>query len=431
MSVPIRILLSLVLGLVVGGMLAAFAPDAVGTATAIAKPIGKVWLNALQMTVIPLVVSLLLTGVASTAEAASAGRLAARAIIGTLVLLLVNAAIAGALTPLILDTFPIPAKAAGALRAALGGAEAVPPSPGLAELFTGIVPSNVFAAASGGALLSLIVFTLVFGFALTRIEARARELVLQLSAAVRDTMLVVVGWVLWLAPLGVFALALVVGALAGAAAFGALIHYMAVICFIGVIVTLVAYLVALASRAGVARFARAALPAQVFAVSTQSSLATLPAMLKALGEMGVPAAASGVTLPLGVAMFRATQPAMNVAVSLYIARWFGIEVGVGAVAAGIVVGTVVSLGSISLPSQLTFFASVAPIASAMGVPLTPLGLLLPLDTIPDVFRTLGNVTSNLALTAVVTRDQDGGTAPEQADVAGQARAPARAETGRN
>ncbi len=406
MSLPVRILLSLVAGLVTGGLLAAFAPGAVGPATAIAQPVGKLWLNALQMTVIPLVVALLVTGVASTAEAASAGRLAARTIAGTLVLLVVNAAIAGVLTPLILDAVPIPAAAAHPLRAAQGGAEAVPAPPGRAELFTGIVPSNVFAAASGGALLSLIVFTLVFGFALTRIAPEARGQVVGLFAAIRDAMLVVVGWVLWLAPAGVFALALIVGALAGAAAFGALIHYMAVISVIGVVVTLVAYVAALAARGGVARFARAALPAQVFAVSTQSSLATLPAMLKALGEMGVPPAASGVTLPLGVAMFRATQPAMNLAVSLYIARWFGIEVGWLAVAAGILAGTVTSLGSISLPSQLTFFASVAPIASAMGVPLTPLGLLLPLDTIPAVFRTLGNVTSNLALTAVVTRDQE-------------------------
>jgi len=159
------------------------------------------------------------------------------------------------------------------------------------------------------------------------------------------------------------------------------------------------------SKNGVARFARAALPAQAFAVSTQSSLATLPAMLKAAGEMGVPRTASGVTLPLGVAMFRATQPAMNLAIAIYISRWFGVEVPMLAVGAGILAGVVTSLGSISLPSQITFFASVAPIASAMGVPLTPLGLLIAVETIPDIFRTLGNVSSNLALTATVTRDQ--------------------------
>jgi len=406
MSQPTRILLALVAGLL-GGIAVAWASvSAAGVGILVAQPVGTAWLNALQMTVIPLVVSLLVTGVASTAEAASAGRLAARTIGLTLVLLALNATVAAVVTPLILDLVPIPQEAAAALRAALTGVPEVQTPPSIAEQFAAIIPTNVFSAASGGALLSLIVFTLVFAFALTRIEAEARARVVGLFAAVRDAMLVVVGWVLWLAPLGVFALAFLVGAKAGSAAFGALIHYMAVISAIGVVVVAVAYLVAaVGSRAGVRGFARAALPAQAFAVSTQSSLATLPAMLKASGDMGVPRTASGVTLPLGVAMFRATQPAMNLAIALYIARWFGVEVPVLAVGAGILAGVVTSLGSISLPSQITFFASVAPIASAMGVPLTPLGLLIAVETIPDIFRTLGNVTSNLALTATVTRDR--------------------------
>ena len=405
MSRPTRILLALLAGLL-GGILIARWGEAARVGILIAQPVGTAWLNALQMTVIPLVVSLLVTGVASTAEAASAGKLAARTIVGTLVLLVLNGTVAALLTPLILNAVPIPVDAARALRGALGGSPEVAAAPPIGELFAAIIPTNVFAAASNGALLSLIVFTLVFAFALARIDADGRALLIRLSAAIRDTMLVVVGWVLLLAPIGVFALAFLVGARAGSAAFGALVHYLLVISAVGVVVTIVAYLVVVAgARVPVARFAKHALPAQIFAVSTQSSLATLPAMLKAVGAMGVPRAASGVTLPLGVAMFRATQPAMNVAIAMYIGRWFGVEVSAGAVAAAVLVGTVTSLGSISLPSQITFFASVVPIASAMGVPLAPLGLLIAVETIPDIFRTLGNVTSNLALTAIVTRDQ--------------------------
>ena len=406
MSQPIRILLALLLGLLSGIGIAYLSKDAAATGILIAEPIGTVWLNGLQMTVIPLVVSLLITGVASTAQAASAGKLAARTIGFSLLLLFVNTAAAAIVTPLILDAVPIPVEAARALRAALSGVPQVATPPSIIDFLLTIVPSNVFSAASGGALMSLIVFTLAFAFALTRIEAAARDLVVALFAAIRDAMLVVVTWVLWLAPLGVFSLAFLVGARAGSAAFGALVHYMAVIVAIGIVVTLVAYLTVLvAGRMPIARFARAALPAQAFAVSTQSSLATLPAMVRAAAGMGVPVPASGVTLPLGVAMYRATQPAMNLAIALYIGRWFGVEVSPAAVVAGAFVGVIVSLGSISLPSQLTFFASVAPIASAMGVPLAPIGLLIAVETIPDIFRTLGNVTSNLALTAVVTRDQ--------------------------
>lgn len=408
MSQPTRILLSLVAGLIGGILIARASAQAAEIGILIAQPVGTAWLNALQMTVIPLVVSLLVTAVASTAEAASAGKLASRTIAFTLVLLTINVVVSALVTPLILDAVPIPGEAARALRAALVGVPAIQPPPAIADLFAAIIPTNVFAAASNGALLSLIVFTLVFTFALTRIEASGRAQVVALFAAIRDAMLVVVGWVLWLAPAGVFALAFLVGARAGSAAFGALVHYIATISVIGVVVTAVAYLIAaIAARVPIVRFARAALPAQAFAVSTQSSLATLPAMLKAVTDMGVPRAASGVTLPLGVAMFRATQPAMNMAIAIYIGRWFGVEVPVAAIAAGVLAGVVTSLGSISLPSQITFFASVAPIASALGVPLAPLGLLIAVETIPDIFRTLGNVTSNLALTAVVTRDQAG------------------------
>ncbi|SFP70072.1 dicarboxylate/amino acid:cation symporter [Sphingomonas rubra] len=406
MSQPIRLLLSLVVGLVGGVLLGRFDAGAADVAVLVAQPVGTAWLNGLQMTVVPLVLSLLVTGVASTAEAASAGRLAARTIGLALVFLTVAATAAAVAMIALLDLLPIPVEAARQLRAAITGDVPVPTPPPLAELLAAIVPTNVVGAAASGALLSLIVFTLVFAFALTRIEAGARDLLVRFFAGIRDTMLVVVGWVLWLAPLGVFALALAVGARAGAAAFGALVHYIALVCVTGLVVVAIAYvLTAVAGRVPIGRFARAALPAQTFAVSTASSLASLPAMLKAAGEMGVSGSAAGVVLPLIVAMFRATQPAMNLAIAIYIGAWFGVATPPAAIAAGIAVGVITSLGSVSLPSQITFFASVAPIASAMGVPLTPLGLLLAVETIPDIFRTLGNVTSDLALTTVVTRGE--------------------------
>ena len=94
---------------------------------------------------------------------------------------------------------------------------------------------------------------------------------------------------------------------------------------------------------------------------------------------------------------------MNVAVSLYIAHWFGIAPDLTSVAAAVVVAILVSLGSASLPSQITFFASIAPVCVALGVPAAPLGLLIAVETIPDIFRTLGNVSMDLAATATVSR----------------------------
>ena len=149
------------------------------------------------------------------------------------------------------------------------------------------------------------------------------------------------------------------------------------------------------------RFERAALPAHAVAISTQSSLASLPAMLKGAEAMGVPVATAGVVLPLAVTMFRGTQPAMNIAIAIYIAHWFGVAVSPGTVASAVTVAILLSLGSVSLPAQITFFASIAPVCVALGVPVAPLGLLIAVETIPDIFRTLGNVTMDLAATVAV------------------------------
>jgi proton glutamate symport protein len=405
-SQPVRILLALIAGLAVGAVLASTAPGAVGATLQFSQPIGTAWLNGLQMTVVPLVVALVITGVAATTEAANAGRLAARAITFFVGAVFVTGTIAALLTPLLLDAFPIPQAAAASLRRALIGATEVTPPPPMAEFFSTIVPSNVIAAASGSSFLSLIIFTLAFAFAVTRLAPEPRGRIIGLFQAVQDAMLVLVDWVLWLAPIGVFALAFTVAAQTGTAAIGALLHYIVAVSAIGLVVLILAYPIALiGGGVSLPRFARAVAPAQAVGVSTQSSLASLPAMLKGAETLGVKTAAAGLVLPLAVAMFRATQPAMNVAISIYIARWFGVEINPGNLAAAVTVAALVSLGSVSLPAQITFFASVAPPAIALGVPIAPLGLLIAVETVPDIFRTIGNISMDMAALSVVTRGE--------------------------
>lgn len=404
MSQATRILLSLVVGLSAGIALAAFAPGWVPGVADVAEPIGSAWLHGLQMTIVPLVVSLLVTGVAATAEAAKAGRLAARAIALYIGLLFCSAAAAAVLTPLFLQLVPLPAASAAALRGALTGAQAIPEVPPLGEFLAGVVPSNVVKAAGDNAFLSLIIFTLVFAFALGRIEPDLRVLLTKFFTALRDTMLVVIDWVLWIAPVGVFALALVVGARAGTGAFGALVHYILTVVAVGVVVSLFAYPLALiGARLPLGRFVRAALPAQVVAISTQSSLASLPAMLEGTRAAGVPVRVGGVTLPLAVALFRATGPAMNLAVAIYVARWFGVELTFGTIATATVVATLTSLGSVSLPGTVSYVSAIAPVAATLGAPVAPLGLLVAVETIPDIIRTVGNVTMDIATTALLGR----------------------------
>ncbi|UVO51777.1 dicarboxylate/amino acid:cation symporter [Sphingomonas sp. SUN019] len=404
MSQSTRILLALVAGLLGGILLAANAATLVDPVASVAQPIGQAWLNALQMTIIPLVFSLLVTGVAATAEAAQAGRLAGRAIALYVTMLALSATAAALLTPLFLQIAPLPVESAASLRAAMIGVAPIPPTPPLGEFLANIVPANIVKAAVENSFLSLIIFALIFAFALTRIDSDLRVLLTRFFTAVRDTMLVVIGWILWIAPIGVFALALVVGARAGTGAFGALVHYILTVSAVGVCVALIAYpLAVFGGKIGLARYARAALPSQAVAISTQSSLASLPAMLAGARALGVPVATAGVTLPLAVAIFRATGPAMNFAVAIYIATWFGVPLSPATLAVGTVVATLTSLGSVSLPGTVSYVSAIAPVAAAIGAPVAPLGLLVAVETIPDIVRTLGNVMTDLATTATLAR----------------------------
>lgn len=404
MSQASRILLSLIAGLLIGIGLAAFAPGAVAPTVAVAQPIGTAWLNALQMTIIPLVVALLITGVAATAEAAAAGRLAARSIALYVSLLVLSAIAAALLTPLFLRIAPIPAASAASLRAALDGGTAITAPPPIGDFLAAVVPTNIVKAAADSAFLSLIIFALIFAFAMMRIGGEGRALLTAFFTAVRDAMLVVIEWILWVAPVGVLALALVVGAKAGSGAFGALIHYILTVGAVGAVVSLVAYPIAVfGGGIRLGAYARAVLPSQAVAISTQSSIATLPAMIEGASELGVPVATSGVTLPLAVAIFRATGPAMNLAVAIYVATWFGVSLSPAVLAVAVVVATLTSLGSVSLPGTISYVSAIAPIASAIGAPVAPLGLLVAVETLPDIVRTVGNVMMDLATTATLWR----------------------------
>ncbi len=201
-----------------------------------------------------------------------------------------------------------------------------------------------------------------------------------------------------------FALAFSVGASAGGAAFAALGHYIVLISVIGVLVTLCGYPMRdLGGRIGLGTFSKAMIAPQSVAISTRSSLASLPAMLAAARVMGVREQVADVTLPMAVALFRATGPAMNTAVAFYVAHWLGFEPSMAQMIAATAVGAVMSYGAVSLPGEVSFISSIAPIAMALGVPIAPLALLVAVEMVPDIFRTLGNVTLDVAVTAVVDR----------------------------
>ncbi|MBI1405627.1 MAG: cation:dicarboxylase symporter family transporter [Caulobacter sp.] len=407
-SLALRVLLALIAGLLIGAALQVWSGSAAGGAVDLVKALGVLWLNALRMTIIPLVFSLLVIGIASVADAAATGKLAARAI-GLFAILLVAFSLYSLLaTNGLLALWPIDPAAGDVLKSTGSAPDAASlQAATLTEFLRGLAPSNALKAAVEDAILPLVVFGAFFGFAASKLPADLREPLLNIFKAISETMLTIVRWVLWAAPLGVFALALSVGAQTGLGAAATLLQYIVIVAGVTAGVTVIVMaLVALSGAAGLGEFIRATGPVLAIAFSTQSSLASLPAMLERTRDnLGVPDRFTGLLLPLAVAVFRITSPVANLAVAVFLAHLYGVHPGIPQYFGAIIVAFAISVGSVGLPSQVSFFASIAPICLAMGVPVDLLPILLAVEVVPDIFRTIGNVTGDMGVTTVMAKGQ--------------------------
>ena len=406
MSQTARVMTGLAAGIVFGILLAWLDQPLALQVADVVQPFGTLWLNALQMTVVPLVLALVIVGVNQASDAAHSGRVARRAIVVFVVLLAAAGAMTALLAPLALSLVaPDPAVAA-ALRG--HGAELPQATGGWAGALTAIVPTNAVAAAAAGAMLPLVTFALFFGFALTRLAAEPRALVVGFFKAVSDAMIVIVHWVLLVAPLGIFALVLALCARAGLGMLQALGIYILLECalYLLAIVLLVAIAVAF-GRQRLGHFMSGLAPVQAVAASTQSSLATLPAMLdSARTRLGFPARIAGLVLPMAVSLFRITSPIQYIATACFIAWALGVDLTVAQLATGVALSVLVSMGSVGLPGQAIFIATNLPVTQAMGLPIAPLPVLMAVDALPDVLATVGNATADMTATALVASRDD-------------------------
>ncbi|AVQ00089.1 dicarboxylate/amino acid:cation symporter [Ahniella affigens] len=402
MSAPWRILLGLLAGLLIGLLSPSIGAEWSSNLAAGAKVFGGLWLAGLQMTIVPLVVCMLIVGVNSATNAATSGRVARKAMLWFLLLLTLASSYAALLAPVFLSFFEPSEALINALRA--GSTPPAPPS-GLLLWLQQLVPTNAIKAAAEGSIVPLVVFALCFAFALNRIEAKRRAMLVEFCQAIADTMIVIVNGVLWLAPIGVACLILPVAAEAGAAVLGALGIYIAMLCclYLGIIIALYAY-VRLGGGETLSRYAPAILPAQMVAASTQSSLASLPAMMDASGKtLGYPANVVGLVLPMAVSLFRITSPVQYMAVATFIAWAFGIDLALAPLILATLLAVVISIGSVGLPGQAIFMGTNLPVTHSLGLPVEPLGLLLAVDLVPDMFATVANVSGDLAVTSRVAR----------------------------
>jgi proton glutamate symport protein len=405
-----RVLLALVLALALGAAVAASGNATLLHAANLVAPIGTLWVNAIRMTIIPLIVALLITGVASASDGKTIGRIGGRTILVFGLLLAGTALVVIPIVPSVFALLPrgqggTPPLPPGAAEAA-GQIVASGPGQSLGAWIVSLVPANPIAAAATGQIVPLIVFSLLLGLAIAYSPTESRATLVQFFKALGDALLVLVRWVIAVAPIGVFGLVLPLAAQLGVGLAGAVGFYIAVYAGTSLVVVALLYVVvAVIARIPSGRFARAMLPSQLIAASSSSSMACLPALVEGAELLGLTSRVTGFVLPLAVSAFKIAAPVSWTVGALFVAWFYGIHLGPRELATIAVAAIFLPFIGPGVPRGA--FIMLAPLFVAIGLPVEGIGILIAVDVIPDVFSTLLNVTGDLAAAAIVQRGESG------------------------
>ncbi len=382
---------------------------AFATLDEILKPVGALWMAALQMAVLPLVILKLLAAIVGAPSSESLGKLGLR----TLLLFVVMLVTAGVLTLLVAPPLVALYDADPATIASLRSTVELPDIENAAPVtlsawVSGLLPRNLFAAATKGDLFPILLFTAVFALAVTRLPDEKRLPVASLFQSLSTAMLTVIRWILVGTPVGVFALTYPTALRAGAGAAGMLGAFIVLVSALLLLATLLLYPVtALFGRISIRQFARAVAPAQLVAVSTRSSIASLPALIEGgTDHLRLPVTATGFVLPLTVAVFKVNRTISSTAKLLFIAHVYDIPLSAQTIVAFLATVILLSFSSVGVPDGGTAFATV-PAYLAAGLPLEAVIVFEATTTIPDIFKTLLNVTGDMSAAAMLSRSCSG------------------------
>lgn len=399
---------ALVVGVVIGGLLARSSQDWLHGIAEIIEPIGTLWIRALQMIVLPLIITQLLVVVTVTARTGTVGRLGVTAVALFVTLLIVAAAFTVAVSPWALSFVEIAPETVAALQPAIPeSAQAAAGHGGdlsLGERLTTLIPTNIFASIADGDLLAIILFTLLLGFAITRIRPQRREMLTGVIEALAEAVLIMIQWILWFTPIGVFALALHFARQAGFDVAGILVAFAVYCCALLIVFTIGLYPIAtLIGRIRLRAFARSLYRAQVVAVSTRSSLATLPALIDgAKAHTDMPREVVGFALPFSASTFKINRGVSSTAKLLFLAHMYAVPLSAADIIVFVATVIILSFTTVGLPSGTSSFKTL-PAYLAAGVPLEGYILLEGIAVIPDIFKTLINSTGYMTVTVLLSR----------------------------
>lgn len=387
-------LLGLAAGLIVGLAASSTGSPALLAIAEASAPFGDLFISAIQMVVIPLVMAIVFAGVARLGDTRTLGRMGGAAL-GFIVFTTLPAVVLGMVSMHLALGFvppvPIPAGAPDAPVTEL---------PRLIDFFVGLVPRNPFAAAAEGRLLPLLVFAVLVGAAAGTLAIDARDRLVGIADALSDAFIVLVRWILWTAPVGIFGLVAPATARMGLALLQSLAVFIITVIVALFVFTVVVYLplVAFVARVPPGRFIRGTLASYTMGFTTTSSVATLPVLLRDAPLLGVSRRVADLVIPLAASLNRAGSGLFQGASVVFIAWLYGVQVPGGAwvgaaIACFFAASTVAPVPSASI-------MTLAPALSAVGAPFAGLGILLGVDRIPDMFRSATNMAGHMAAALV-------------------------------
>jgi Na+/H+-dicarboxylate symporter len=276
-------------------------------------------------------------------------------------------------------------------------------APSASDFLVGLIPVNVFWSAARGEILPILIFTAMFGLAVRRLARSEHEFLRRLFEGFAGAMMALVGLILKALPIGVFALCAVFASRLGARATGLIVFYIALVSGILLLATVLLYpLTAVLGRVSPERFARAAASAQVVAVSTRSSLASLPALVDGgRKHLGLSESATGFVLPLCVATFKLDYGISSLVRLLFVAHVLGIPLGAAEIATFLMTQFLLSFSAAGIPGAGSVRS--LPAFLAAGVPIEGVLILNAVDSIPDIFATLANATADLSAATILSR----------------------------
>jgi len=407
-----KILLGLVLGALAGIAGNFFWHDTAGLtwiADNVAYPVGQIFLRLLFMIVVPLIVSSVALGVASLGDLRRIGRIGGKSLGFFLFTTAFAAAIGLTLINVVAPGESLDEATRSQLMAEYSGAAAERVGDGAVfgiQTFINIVPRNPVASMANGDMLGLIFFSLIIGIALTQIRPERAAPMMQLLESIVDVVTKIIGYAMEIAPYGVAGLIFGVTSKFGADVLRPLGLYVIVV-LAGLALQLFGVTGLLAKTLGgipYRTFFRRSKALMVTAFSTSSSNASLPTNIKtAEEEFGVPNEIASFVLPLGATMNMNGTALFEGMTVLFLAQVFGVDLSLGSQLIVVIMSVITAIGAAGVPGGS--IPLLAMILVMVGVPGEGIALILGVDRILDMSRTVPNVMGDLLTSIVVTKSE--------------------------